>query len=152
MSNAPAAAPAATFGDDDFGGGGFGEAPAAAPAASGFEGFGGETAPAANLGGFGGDVGFGGDDVFGAAPAESASVPAAVPASTPFDLSGGNELLGSAPGPVPTPAPQTKKPSMFSNAPVVDNCETTALECVHYHFRFRKLATSTFLTLITLNS
>lgn len=129
MSNAPAAAPAATFGDDDFGGGGFGDAPvAAAPApAGGFEGFA-EEAPAADTAGFGGDTGFGGgdtgfggDDGFGSAAAPEPAAPVS------FDVSGGNELLSSVPAPTPAPAPP-KKSSMFSNAPVVDNCETTALE------------------------
>ncbi len=127
-SNAPAAAPAAGFGDDDFGG--FGDAPAAAPAAApadGFDGFGGEpvAAPAQNVD-FGGDSGFGGDDGFGSAPVTTAQ---AAPAATPVDFSGAGDMFSSAPAPT-TAAPPPKKPSMFSNAPVVDNCETTALEYV----------------------
>ncbi len=128
MSNPPAAAPVAAFGDDDFGGG-FGDAPAAAAApADGFDGFGGEpvAAPTQNAG-FGGDSGFGGDDVFGSAPVTTDAQPA--PTATAVDFSGAGDMFSSAPAPT-TSAPPPKKPSMFSNAPVVDNCETTALECV----------------------
>ncbi len=129
MTNAPAV-PAATFGDDDFGGGDFhttADAPAAgfgtgAPAA-GFDGFGEEpAAPQHQDAGFGG--GFG-DETFGAAPAA-----VAVSAPEPIDFSGAGDFASElAPAPVPVPAKAVApKKSMFSNAPVVDNCETTALE------------------------
>jgi hypothetical protein len=124
MSSAPAV-PAASFGDDDFGGGGFGTTAHAPPAAGasadagGFDGFGEEpAAPQHQDAGFGG--GFG-NETFEAAPA-------VVAAPTPVDFSGGNFASELAPAPVPVHAPAPKKTSMFSNAPVVDNCETTALE------------------------
>jgi hypothetical protein len=122
-SNAPPV-PAATFGDDEFGGGGFGataEAPATEAPAAGFDGFGEEpAAPQHQDSVFGG--GFG-DETFGAAPP-------VVSAAAPIDFSGAGDFGGDlAPAPVPVPVKEVApKKSMFSNAPVVDNCETTALE------------------------
>mmetsp|Transcript_64996 Transcript_64996/g.174508 ORF Transcript_64996/g.174508 Transcript_64996/m.174508 type:complete len:272 (-) Transcript_64996:170-985(-) len=156
MGAAAPAVPAATFGDDDFGGGGFGESAPANNLVGGFDGFG--EAPAVNAapaaGGAFGDDGFGGDTAFGgsSAPAadfgsdentfggssantggdelfgtaeQSAPAPTTAPA---VDLGFGGDFLGGSATVIAPLAEPVKKSSMFNNAPIVDNCETTALD------------------------